>query len=77
MNMYDTISDLTDQEIMDKYGVEITDDGRVYDLVSCSWYQSVEEWANEALADEDDFDENDSPTFLKMNHKPKFDDERY
>jgi len=76
MNMYDTISDLTPQQIMDKYDVEIQSDGRVYDLLTGGWFQSVEEWANESL-DEEDLEYDDSPKFQKMNHKQRFDDERY
>lgn len=63
---------MSKQDLEDLYGIEISDDGSVYDLCEMKSFESLREWA--AFMVEQEEEENYS-SFQKVNHKRHFDDD--
>lgn len=63
---------LSRQELIDLYGIEIAEDGTVFDPTENQKFKSLTEWAS--FIDERD-DENNYGSFSKIGGKQYFDDE--
>lgn len=66
------IENLSTQQLMDKYGIEIDKNGCVYDPMLLSKFDNIDEWANYLLEEEE---LELTPTFIKRTRKHHFDDE--
>lgn len=64
------VSKLSSDELMDTYGIEIYQDGKVYDTVEEIVFDSIGEWAKMTV-------ENDEPMYMTGNKRGKFDDDDY
>lgn len=64
---------MSTEQLTDKYGIEISDDGSVYDPTIMSKFDNINEWATYLLSDEEEFES--MPTFIKRPRKHHFDDE--
>lgn len=67
------IENMSTEQLIDKYGIEINDDGSVYDPTIMSEFDNIDEWATYLLNDEEELES--TPTFIKRTRKHHFDDE--
>lgn len=63
---------LSAEELKTLYGVEVEEDGRVFDTTENRYFQDLTEWAVYMAEQEDD---SMYGSFTKIGHKTRFDDE--
>lgn len=73
-NVLHDIECMSDEELQDKYGIEIYEDGVVYDPFEEAEFDDITEWAN-YTADLEEDDNYAQP--IKINGKQRFDDDRF
>lgn len=60
----------TPEELMDDYGIELLEGGKVYDTVEDITFESIGEWAKTVVEEEE-------PLYEIGNKRGRFDDEDY
>lgn len=63
---------MTEAELEELYGIEISEDGSVYDLAEFKEFKTVTDWARymDSLEDDDNYS-----SFTKIGHKQSYDDD--
>lgn len=63
---------MTPEQLKDLYGIEIEEDGRVFDSTENRYFDNISRWAM-YMAEQEDEDQYGS--FTKIGHKGRFDDD--